>query len=303
MLNDKGQGFVVNDSYFLQILSELTDPDYPKPEDLAAFDRNCRKRILERAVVDDDITIDRSLSVSRAFEKKADAGQQALSTASSWSDVLADLIADADDGRGSKCWGWNTPQDYTQIHHIREHFPDARFIFLVRNPFDMLKSYKNIPDYWGAEKNRYHPILQAIVWRNVIRVFDRFTEDNKIPVMLVKYEDLVSRYKEEEVRIREFIGVDLVFPDPRELKNNSSMKERAPRILSVIERMILSAVCRRDLDRLGYTWKQEKVSAPLGVLEFIKTSFVCFNFYARTMLFSRDMRRRVRLLVGATFRT
>src|SRR5690606_20420262 len=121
---------------------------------------------------------------------------------------------------------------------ILRHFPSARVLFLIRDPFDVLKSYKNLPQYWGRERMRYHPILQSLVWRQVVKEYMRLKKLYPATVWLLRYEDVLLDRDKAWASLKDFLGP---FPAPAHaasLDRNSSLRHQAPKPLTWLEKAI-----------------------------------------------------------------
>jgi len=61
-----------------------------------------------------------------------------------WSDVVDSFLSQLVKRANAQNWGYKTPQDHLHIGTLSEAFPTAFFIFVTRDPRDVLLSYKNI---------------------------------------------------------------------------------------------------------------------------------------------------------------
>ncbi len=92
-------------------------------------------------------------------------------------------------------------------------YPDARFLFLVRNPWDVWSSCKGATWYlqWPNQKVDSAAGLAAM-WLRIVNSFVGWPTDN---AMLVRYEDLVKPSFDLE-QIREHCRLDAIDPAPRD---------------------------------------------------------------------------------------
>lgn len=80
----------------------------------------------------------------------------------SWDKVMVQWCSDYATGRGKKNWGEKTPQNYKYLSQLLEKFPDALYIYIVRNPYDVMGSMKlkgwykryNSPISWTIANHR-----------------------------------------------------------------------------------------------------------------------------------------------------
>lgn len=147
-------------------------------------------------------------------------------------------------------------------------FPDAKFVYLVRDPRDMVFSWKVSPSHPG----RVH--RGARVWKNdqkgSLELYGFLQDARKI--ILVKYEDLVSRPEDELRRVCDFLLVpydpsmlefhknDLTIKNSERIKgwhnlrkpiiSNNFAKYRAG--LAELEIRYIEALCQPEMGFLGY---------------------------------------------------
>jgi hypothetical protein len=88
----------------------------------------------------------------------------------------------------------------------KEHFPGFKFIHLIRHPFPVIRSAKIIP-------------VDDLLWKNmseaeILKEWTRHEswvqlekEKNEVPMLDVKYEDMIGHTQREMVRMFEFLGV------------------------------------------------------------------------------------------------
>ena len=87
--------------------------------------------------------------------------------------------------------------------HLRTMFGDARFIYLVRDPRDVVLSWLNSPTHVGGVR------AAAAAWQSEqsSALTAYAIESDTMPILLTRYEDLVSSAGGELDRICEFIGI------------------------------------------------------------------------------------------------
>ncbi|MFI5203097.1 MAG: sulfotransferase family protein [Flavobacteriales bacterium] len=143
---------------------------------------------------------------------------------------------------------------------IKKMYPDAKFIYIVRDPRDVVASLKTCN--WSTS----NVLINSRVWRNSIRKMRKGTD-----TLLVKYEELVTQPQAQLERICVFLGTtfnpeaiskstsDDVESGSRSSKNalkpmNTGFIESFREKLSYVdkEREIIEHVCRKEMDMLGY---------------------------------------------------
>jgi hypothetical protein len=161
---------------------------------------------------------------------------------------------------------------------------------VVRNPFTMMRSYKNWP--WTEGKLRYHPLIQAMVWRSVAERSQRSGIECDPPILLVRFEDLVGETTTVRAQLRQFLG-EFAWPETAKRVMPNTSLTNASRELTWIEWKICRSVTAPYLDRFNYKADLARRER-LGGLELLRDSVRCVGYYARLALRSRDMRKRIR---------
>lgn len=102
-----------------------------------------------------------------------------------------------------------TPIISANIKYMEKVFPNKRYIFSIRHPYDVvLSNYKQVYSQNGA-MSAFNDIYDACVLYNTVMSdwFDVFPgETNR--VCYIKYDDLVNDFKTQMQRALEFLGVE-----------------------------------------------------------------------------------------------
>lgn len=98
----------------------------------------------------------------------------------------------------SKIWGDKSPLNTNFIKYIYPEFPDAKYIFLIRDPRDVALSYRR---YLGSDSFKFG----IWKWRDSVRSYEYLSK--RTDVLLVKYEDLVELPNNEISRITDFLNL------------------------------------------------------------------------------------------------
>jgi len=98
---------------------------------------------------------------------------------------------------GKTRWGEKTAVAYRQLPLIRDSLPDAVFLGLDRDPYEMAASYMKVNPKWGA--------LGAIVhWLDFRRVV--YAQGAKFNFLMVSYDGLVSHPESTLARVCDHVG-------------------------------------------------------------------------------------------------
>jgi omega-hydroxy-beta-dihydromenaquinone-9 sulfotransferase len=123
------------------------------------------------------------------------------------------------------------PSATPKIAALYRHFPDARIIYLVRNPLDMVPSMVSVVEYaWQLLGNPPRPYMardnileMAQHWYNYpLERLDQAPEDSYV---IVRYDDLVSDVQGTVKRIYEHFGLTMR-PEYAEYLRRETVRER-----------------------------------------------------------------------------
>jgi len=110
---------------------------------------------------------------------------------------------------GLKRWGFKEVRAgaVENIIFLKKLYPQAKFLFLVRNPYDTYKSLKG-KKFHHDFQNSFEPID---IWSNNVREFFAHEEVQKY-CLLVRYEDIVKASKKENAELKKIaahVGISL----------------------------------------------------------------------------------------------
>ena len=100
---------------------------------------------------------------------------------------------------GKQIYGEKTPGHYEHVDTLLDWFPNARVIFMMRDPRAVAASTIDTP--FGSRFVNFH----ARRWNRANEVWNSFRNERR--VMLLKYEDLVGDAERELSKVCKFIGV------------------------------------------------------------------------------------------------
>lgn len=111
-----------------------------------------------------------------------------------WHDIASEWLGELAGASDCSRFGYKTPQDFMHLERLHGVWPDARFIHLLRDPRDIMQSYKNL-DVWkggDGDPRSYHPVAYALYWRMSQRQLTAAKWRGKPPVEVVRFEDLIA---------------------------------------------------------------------------------------------------------------
>jgi hypothetical protein len=152
--------------------------------------------------------------------------------------------------RGAARWGLKEIRLTTaHARYLRLLFPGAKFLFLIRNPFDAYRSYREALNPWFERWPDGLTVTAAQFGRMWTRLAGDFVANHAAAGgLLVRYEDLASN-PAMIATISEYLGLPLA-PElaARSVRGNPHPRQTLPRL----ERWLLLNRVRSLADRLGY---------------------------------------------------
>lgn len=95
-------------------------------------------------------------------------------------------------------WGEKTPNSYRYVKVLLKWYPEARIIWMVRDPRAVAASLLEVP--WASNQVDIH----AITWCRSINILEKWINNEQIK--MVKYENLVNSSEHIVKQVCEFIG-------------------------------------------------------------------------------------------------
>lgn len=293
ILNESPELFVVNDFYYLQYLESINAFDAKKSELNEHLSEEILERIKARIEKEDSPKLECGLFLSVDDEKRLESfvKNELQKDKYNWSELLEQIMSFAAGLLKKKIWGYNTPQDYLYLDILEQNFPNAKFIFMMRDPRSVLRSYKNVTSNGYHETNRYHPVVQTLAWRTSIRSFLKRKDKNNY--LLIRYEDLIANPETEISRLKQFLKVDFSSIDINKLGSNSSFKEHKKTLdLTSTEIWLCEKLAHREMKEINYSLSASRPS--LGdTKENLYLTYKVFNFYISRIVLSHNIRKRV----------
>lgn len=156
-------------------------------------------------------------------------------------------------------WGEKTPVHYAHIYRLLNWYPNARIIYMVRDPRAVAASMQKVP--WGG--NRI--IAYALRWKDSIEHLEKWREDSR--VKYVKYEQLVSNSSATLDNICQFIGEDFQY---QMLMSEMIPSEHFSKLYSsewAVSHLTAAAtpINRYSLDK----WQEELSNKQIALVEYL----------------------------------
>jgi hypothetical protein len=300
ILNESSELFMVNDFYFLQYVDSINRLDTKNLETGKILAKDIVQRIQARIERKDSPELECGLYFSAEDEQKLKKfiRNQLNLEKSTWYDLLEQIMSFSASLLGKTSWGYNTPQDYLHISRLKRHFPDAKFIYMMRDPRAVLCSYKYVKSNGYHETNRYHPILQGLAWRTAIRSF--LQQKSQGNCLLIRYEDLIANTNTELSRLSRFLGCNFSQLNINRFGNNSSFKNKNKKLsLSDTEIWLCEQITGKEMQAVGYTLSRVKPRFKDAAFMAYLTARASI-FYLSKIILSADVRKRVTKLLKKT---
>ncbi len=143
-------------------------------------------------------------------------------------------------------WGikevrWTT----NHAKYLKWLFPNARFVFIYRNPWSAYRSYK--PWRRWFRKWPTEPVLTPWAfgkhWSEMVKDFSE--KSVKMGGILVAYEELGVKVPE----LRNYLGIEVAHPDSLSIERGQNVRNLS---LNLIEKLVLKIVTASARSRVGY---------------------------------------------------
>jgi hypothetical protein len=178
--------------------------------------------------------------------------------------AVANCIAQAE---GKSAWVEKTPHHLLYATRILRHYPNARFVVMMRDPYSFLLSYKHQSGHENSDasrqrfKRRYHPAGGALVWKNSWRAAQHLLRIAPDQALLVRMEQVARDPHEVMRRVQEFLGLRFM-PAASDIdtKVNSAF-EKASKTLSDADVAWMNLIAGRDIVAAGYELRRSARNA------------------------------------------
>ena len=148
--------------------------------------------------------------------------------------------------RDTLIWGDKTA-DINQLPAISQLFPDARFIFIIRDVRAVVNSF-----YKHSLVNYYTP---SFFWVKMARLARSFQKENSSRVMVIRYEDMVLQTREIFERITSFLGRESDNLSVADQAHDSSLDKWRDRLTTEEVRRV-EEICFEEMRHYGYNIEQ-----------------------------------------------
>lgn len=290
LLNESPELMSVNDLYYLQtVLAHRADRGPLDAERFRLLLDKLLGVVTDRST-DKDVFIGQlRLSAKRIISLRRELFEEHRASPMSWASLLDRTLSQVALACGKQGWADKTPQNFFHIERLTAAFPQARFVFVVRDPRRVLASLKHATGV-GHDPRRYHPWVYALYWRAAARAV--LARRSNPRVWLIRYEDLVGNPRETISGLNQFLEIAIPPTELTDMGSNTSFPAGRQKELGATECWICDRVCEKELSPLGYAPTQRRpVAGELFGLAGVSLRFAVFQI--RRWIFDRDSRSRI----------
>ncbi|MDH3511605.1 MAG: sulfotransferase [Gammaproteobacteria bacterium] len=204
-----------------------------------------------------------------------------------------------------------TPRNAYYIEEIAELIPDARFIYMVRDPRDcILSQQRKGAIYWRQEKHRgeairlwlnYNPLLMAIFWKNSIENYRKaISGQHADHVLRINYENMIEHPESVAEILHRFTGMGRSSFDVTFIRQDNARKWVDT--LQPAEVHLIQLITGPTLEEFGY----ERIAIPWSarLRSYLLTIYYCAKmpiaFLANWQRMKNPVQVIRRRILGAT---
>ncbi|MEM9706235.1 MAG: sulfotransferase [Pseudomonadota bacterium] len=152
---------------------------------------------------------------------------------------------------GCRGWGYNHPGSFLSVDALWKIYPDARFLFLFRNPQNVLASFKHLADgHNDGNSLQYHPLFYSLYWRKSVQAYQQAKAKRPGSVAFVRFEDIIASPVAVITSINEAFSFDAKGKVSLPPANSSFSGKRKG--INGIENNLLRRLAHKEISALGY---------------------------------------------------
>lgn len=183
--------------------------------------------------------------------------------------------------KGARQWGFKMPKAFLQTDRLFSAYPGVQMICLMRQPEDVLSSYKNMPVEVGGDGDprRYHPLVYAFYWRLAARSYQKAAKTYPDRVHLVRFHEFIADPLATANQVAAYLGTEPAAEIIQPEKPNSSYKQGKKRPLTGLEARLIRLICGSEIAALGFETRDAPSFALSDLWDFLRSSLVCSGFH------------------------
>lgn len=163
-------------------------------------------------------------------------------------------------------WGEKTPGHEEFLETIFEMYPNAKVLFMIRDPRSVYASLMNVP--WNNQ------FVSVIIkrWNKSVKKYLEYKDDER--VRLITYEELVTNTKENVIEVCKFIGEEfteeMIVNRAKDISSNSN-----DGWTTKYEKEVVRTVDNSSVDK----WKESLSNFEITLLENYSNKVIFSEFY------------------------
>ena len=214
-----------------------------------------------------------------------------------WFELLEEWMMRLAINQGASHWGYKAPQDFLHTAMLSRVFPGVKFIFVQRDPRDMMRSLKYVHSKDGNPK-QYHPIAYSLYWKSCAAKIKQLRSQGRDSLVL-KFDNLVRSPSDVAAEMARYL--ELSAPSEMLVKEkNSSFINKKKQDLTSTETWIVEKIIGRDLELFGFQTSSSKPSF-LGAFEVIRVSVVFLIYQVGRVVKKRSSLVSIKSFVFSIF--
>ena len=167
---------------------------------------------------------------------------------------IANSIAIAE---GKVCSIEKTPHHVLWINRILQELPNARFVVMVRDPYEFMLSYKHQGDRKPSTVKKmfqkmYHPLGAALVWRSSMRASNAAVRDYAEHVLLINMESIRQNSQDVLERVQRFFLLEPVIHAEQVPPDNSSFPNGFKSELKNDDVFWMNIIGKKEMNRFHF---------------------------------------------------
>lgn len=205
-------------------------------------------------------------------------------------DLQAEWLLRLAIAQGARNWGFKMPKAFLQAPRLVAAYDGAQLVFMMRQPEDVLASYKNMPtDPTGdGDPRRYHPLVYALYWRLAANSFRKLSIRFPGKTHLVRFHEFVADPLAQTNSLADQIGTAPARQIVKPLNPNSSYREKDTKVarkpLSGLEARLIRHICGRQIEALGFEKRPLPPLALSDITDLIRSTSTWLVFHAGEIL-------------------
>ncbi len=211
-----------------------------------------------------------------------------------WHEVTAEWMTRLALHHGCDNWGYKTPQDFMHVEWLRSVWPGARFIWMIRDPREIMRSLKNLTVHSGGDGDprQFHPVVTSLYWKaSRTKLVEVQQSEAHEAVEVVDFDELRTDPDSVAERLAKFVDSRVANKTQAGGKNSSMAKPKAQELTDT-DIWISQKLIGSHLSDAGF--EKHKVRPRLGdVPELLRSTAVFAWFQLHRSVTDAEKRKSI----------